>query len=268
MAKRLQAKKGIRQKKPNHEIRDRVISVLRHSMLHKSMIVLMVAVGGALVWQHFSKVEVLVIESVQIEGEFNYLSAQDLKERALPHVQGGFFSVDLQSIREVLIDLPWVENISIRRQWPDKLSVRVIEKQPVAFWGEDGLLSSRAILFKPEKININLKLPHITGPDGQHEFMLKELGRMQAWLTGTELMITKIKQDARRSWTLYLSSVKQKASEAPKLELRLGRENQHERLHRFTEIYKQRLKKQKQKIRHIDMRYTNGFAVAWQNREA
>jgi len=259
MAKKLQAKRGMKQVKKSHVIHDRVMTVLRNSIFQKSIILSLIASVIALGFQQFSEVEILPIEAVQIEGEFNYLSEQDLKKRALPYVQGGFFSVDLKAIRQVLIDLPWVEDVSIRRQWPNELRVRVIEKQPVAFWREDGLLSSRASLFKPEKIDVDLKLPQIYGPNGQHEFMLQELGRMQAWLAGTQLMIAKIKQDARRSWTLYM---------AAGLELRLGRDHQHERLHRFAEIYKQQLKKHTQKIRHIDMRYTNGFAVAWQNQEA
>ena len=140
-----------------------------------------------------------------------------------------------------------------------------MEKRPVAYWGEKSMLSSRADLFTPEKLDVNLKLPVITGPEGQHGFMLQELGRMQAWLTGTELIIGKIKQDARRSWVLYLMT---DILDSSNFELRLGRAHQHERLHRFVEIYERRLKKHKQKVRHIDMRYTNGFAVAWQNQEA
>ena len=259
MAKKSQAKRGMKQIKKRHVIHDRVIFVLRNNVFQKSIVLSLIACVIALGFQKFSEVEILPIESVQIEGEFNYLSEQDLKQKALPYVQAGFFSVDLKLIRQILIGLPWVEDVSIRRQWPNELRVRVIEKQPVAFWGEDGLLSSRASLFKPEKIDVNLKLPQIYGPNGQHEFMLQELGRMQAWLTGTQLMISKIKQDARRSWTLYMASG---------IELRLGRDHQHERLHRFAGIYKQQLKKHTHKIRHIDMRYTNGFAVAWQNQEA
>lgn len=272
MAGRLQEKQGLKKKQRSYEVNEQVMSVLKNSILHKSAAFFLMAIIITSAWQKISVVEILPIEAVQIEGEFHYLSAKDLKQQAMPHVKGGFFSVDLKSIRDVLIDLPWVENVSIRRKWPNELSIRVIEKKPIAFWGKDGLLSSRAILFKPEKINRKLNLPQIIGPDGQHEFMLKELGRMQAWLAGTELYITKVKQDERRSWTLHLIALTVEktliATKAAGLELRLGRENQHERLHRFAGIYKQRLKKQKKKIRHIDMRYTNGFAVAWQNQEA
>ena len=264
MVRKSQAKRGAKKNSQHSAMRDQVLPVLRNTMVQKTVVYSLVMTVVFFCWQAFSKIEILPIQSVSVEGEFKYLSEQDLKQLTLPYVKGGFFSVDLKTIRTMLIDLPWVEDVSIRRQWPDELSVRVIEKQAVAFWGKDGLLSSRANLFKPEKIDMKLKLPKMQGPDGQHEFMLQELGRMQAWLSGTELMITEIVQDARRSWVLSLISI----TDTSNLELRLGRSHQHERLHRFVKIYNQRLKKQKQKIQHIDMRYTNGFAVAWQNQEA
>jgi cell division protein FtsQ len=244
-----------------------VRSALGNSHLQKTTVLSLIVAAMVLCWQQLADIEVLPIEVVQIKGEFKFLSREDLKQRAMPYVQGGFFSVDLKTIRRALIDLPWVEDVSVRRQWPNELSVRVIEKQAVAFWGQDGLLSSRANLFRPKKIYRHLNLPKIYGPEGQHEFMLQELAKMQAWLAGTELVITEIKQDARRSWVLSLLLTASEVS-MPAMELRLGRDQQHERLHRFVDIYQRHLKKYKQKIRHIDMRYTNGFAVAWQNQEA
>jgi cell division protein FtsQ len=52
------------------------------------------------------------------------------------------------------------------------------------------------------------------------------------------------------------------------LELRLGRNDQHQRLHRFIDVYTDKLMGQKQNIKHIDMRYTNGLAVAWKKAKA
>ena len=184
MAKRAQAKKGIKKEKQHNQMYARFMTVIRHTGFRKSILLAVIVSSLTLGWQYFSKVEIWSIESVQIEGEFNYLSRDELKKRALPYVQGGFFSVDLKAIRQTLMDLPWVEDASVRRQWPSSLRVRVIEKQAVAFWGKDGLLSSRANLFKPEKIDKSLKLPEVYGPEGQHEYMLQELGRMQAWLMG------------------------------------------------------------------------------------
>ncbi|MCW9012697.1 MAG: cell division protein FtsQ/DivIB [Gammaproteobacteria bacterium] len=254
--KRGQAVRGVRKQQEAVLWKERVIPVLASKWVAKSVFVLMLIVFTGWGYQQMSSFNMLPIESVQIEGEFNYLSQTDLQQRALPHVRGGFFSVDLLQVRKALIKLPWVEDVSIRRHWPNALRIRVIEKQPVAYWGENELLSSRAQLFKPGKVNKTMGLPKILGPEGQHKQMLKELGQMQAWLMDTGLIIQQVKQDARRSWTLYMSSG---------LELRLGREKTHERLHRFVDVFTQTLRQKKDQIRHLDMRYTNGFAIAWQH---
>ncbi len=197
--------------------------------------------------------EIWPVESVKIEGEFNYLDKQKLREKALPSVNAGLLNVDLQQVRNSLIDLPWVEDVSVRRQWPDQILIRVIEKQPVVYWGENDLLSAKGKLFTPHK-KLGITLPILFGPEGQHQLMLQELARMQAWLMDIGLYINRMSLDARRSWTLKMTDG---------MELRLGRQQMHERLDRFVSIYKDRLASDQRKIKHVDMRYTNGFAVAW-----
>jgi len=215
------------------------------------------------IYSHINLDTVLPIQSLKIEGEFEFLNKQQLQNKAEPVVNGGFLNVNLSAIRNTLVDLPWVESVSVRRQWPDTLLVRVIEQKPVVLWGEDGVISAKGKLFSPQ-VKPNLNLPHLFGPQGQHQIMLKELARMQAWLLDTGLLIKNIELNARRSWILTMTSG---------MELRLGREQMHERLNRFVSVYKETLEAEMLKrtkfknagheIKYIDMRYTNGFSVAW-----
>ena len=214
----------------------------------------MLIAGWQLVQSSLSELDVLAIEDVNIEGELAFLSSEQMIQEVMPLVDGGFFNVDLTGIRSHLIALPWVEDVSIRRQWPNGLLLRVIEKQPAAYWGGDQLVSSRAVLFKPENLDRSMAIPKLIGPEGQHSAMLKELGRLQAWLADTGLRIEILHQDARRSWSITMESG---------FELRLGRRMRNERIQRFADAYEKRLMKQAQQVRHVDMRYTNGFAVAW-----
>ncbi len=259
MVRRGQAKKGqavkVQQVKKKTSSKGRQVFVGLLQMLWQPRILMLLVLSGAVIAaiRSIEPEQLWPVQSVIIEGEFNYLDKEKLRQQALPKVNGGLFTVDLVDVRNALIDMPWVEDVSVRRQWPDKLSIRVIEKQPVVYWGESDVLSARGQLFTPEK-KLQVELPRLNGPHGQHKSMLKEMARMQAWLVDSGLYIQKMTLDARRSWTLELSG---------NLQLRLGRKQMHERLNRFVSIYKKHLKTEKREIRHIDMRYTNGFAVAW-----
>ncbi len=240
-------------KKPSSKSRIMLGEVVRKLWQPRIYMLLALSVAVVIAVRSIEPEQIWPVKSVIIEGEFLYLDKEKLRLRAMPNVNGGLFTVDLVEVRNALIDMPWVEDVSVRRQWPDKLSIRVIEKQPVVYWGESDVLSARGKLFTPEK-KLQIELPRLNGPQGQHQTMLKEMARMQAWLLDSGLYIQEMTLDARRSWTLELSG---------NLQLRLGRKQMHERLNRFVSIYKKHLKIEKREIRHIDMRYTNGFAVAW-----
>jgi len=256
MAKRRQAVNARLSKEHRSVWLDKILSVIKIRQLFYITVSMLFVTGVSLAYIEFQKIDILPIEKVEIEGEFKYLMPEDLKRRAMPEVRGGFFSVQLETIRDSLLQLPWVEDVSIYRQWPQTLRIRVMEKLPVAYWGDSGYVSSKGELFEPELINKDLSLPLLMGMEGQHVAMLKELGRMQLLIAELNMNVLEIKQDARRSWVLALSSG---------FELRLGRNNMHKRLQRFVDVYNQYLKKQESKIKHIDMRYTNGFAVAFKD---
>lgn len=255
MVKRRQAVSGVKQQriKKFDGLVTKILSSLK--VLYRPRLI----VSGALLlviflaYQQLTLQTVLPISSVKIEGEFKYLNKEKLQHEAMPVVNGGFFSVNLAAVRDALIQLPWVEDVSVRRQWPDQLLVRVMEKQPVVYWGDTAVLSAKGELFVPDS-KLQDNLPRLTGPDGLHRNMFQELARMQAWLLETGLYIQEMHLDARRSWTLTMKNG---------LELRLGRKNMHERLQRFASVYSNQFQTETRKIQHIDMRYTNGFAVAW-----
>jgi cell division protein FtsQ len=255
MNKKRQAVRGIHKEK--NENTGKVVAVLstlagiiwRPKLLLLSIFV----VSGSILVTQINMQKVLPISSVKIEGEFKYLDKEQLRKQAMPVVDGGFFSVDLSAVRNVFISLPWVEDVSVRRQWPDQLLVRVIEKKPVVYWGDNAVLSAKGVLFIPGK-KLSENLPYLKGPEGLHKTMFQELARMQAWLLETGLHIQRMSLDERRSWTLKMTDG---------IELRLGREKMHQRLQRFASVYKNNFQSEIRKIKHIDMRYTNGFAVAW-----
>ena len=72
-------------------------------------------------------------------------------EQVLPAaLKGNFFSLNLDMVRGALEKLPWVRKVHVRRQWPDRLEVRIEEHKPVARWGE-AIESNEQF---PERVNV------------------------------------------------------------------------------------------------------------------
>jgi cell division protein FtsQ len=75
----------------------------------------------------------LKVGAIRISGqletrESDVLAALDLeRNRAL-------LGLDLQKARERLVKLPWVEQVSIRKFFPETLEISLTEKQPFAVW--------------------------------------------------------------------------------------------------------------------------------------
>ena len=92
------------------------VSIWESPWTRRSLMAVPVAVVLGWAWSAFDADNFLPIHSVQIEGEFRYLKKEDLKNVAMPHVTGGFFSLNLQNVREAVLVLPWVvmERVQVR----------------------------------------------------------------------------------------------------------------------------------------------------------
>ena len=60
------------------------------------------------------------IQWVRIYGA-NQSDHLDIQETLQPILSRGFFSVNVDYIRERLLQMPWVSEIYVRRHWPDQI---------------------------------------------------------------------------------------------------------------------------------------------------
>ncbi len=197
----------------------------------------------------------LPLRKVQIEGQFRYLSHEQLQAAVTPHVRGGFFNLDVAAVQDAASALSWVDQVSVRRVWPDTVRIRVQEQQPLARWGRQGLLNQRGEVFDAAGHAVTQTLPYLSGPEGRQRQLLRHYQALQETLTPLGLTISQLRQDERRSLELKLSNG---------VELRLGRDAARARLQRFVRVYPGLMASKGEGLLGVDLRYSNGFAVRWQ----
>lgn len=204
-----------------------------------------------------TKLDLFPIKAVHIEGEFRYLDEDAVRQKLVGLVEDGFFSVDIQKLREVLLTMEWVDDAFVRRDWPESLLIRVVEKQPVAKWKDVGLLSAKGELFLASESKTIDGLVVLDGPKDRYTYVLKNYNQMQSILRQVDLRINRFAQDDRRSWSLQIENG---------ITIKLGREDTPARLTRFVKVYEKVIAPRMTDISHVDMRYTNGFVIGWKQR--
>lgn len=220
------------------------------------LLILLIAVLAVWAVMTLMRPDFLPIRNVRVEGEFHQLSPDRLEAIVTDTVRGGFFNVNVDVIQKVLLKDPWVYQVTVRRNWPDSLTVQVVEQTAVAQWGNLGLINPDGNLFKPEPYTYPQGLPILKGPEHTHSLMFAQLQKIRDVLKYTNFKITELTLNARRSWTVQLSG-------GPLLVL--GRKRILKRLQRIANFITSGAAVNLQDMKRIDLRYTNGFAVSWKN---
>lgn len=196
----------------------------------------------------------LPIRHVDVKGDFRHLSTTGLQQRTGDVVRGGFFNVNVETIQKVLLEEPWIRDVSVKRVWPDRITVSIGEQVAVALWNDDSLLNGNGRIFSPEINTFPEEIPRFRGPEGSHSQMLSVYQNLSSALP-ERFGIAEITLSDRRSWHIGFTN-------GP--HVYLGRTNIEARLQRFVEYIPGKLGDLFNRIRSIDMRYTNGFAVRWE----
>jgi cell division protein FtsQ len=223
--------------------------------LRKAVSVLMVvAFGTAAVWV-MAYVLDRPIRAVNLSGDFERVSPLKV-EAALGDLNGvGFLSADLDSLRERVAELSWVDEVRVQRRWPGELLIVINEQVPAARWGDSGLLNVRGELFLADTRHKYVELPALSGPDGSEALVARRYLDMRGPLAEAGQLLMGVSLDERGAWLLTLGNG---------MEVRLGRQQTDVRFDRFTRIVLPILAAADGGAGYVDMRYTRGFAIAWE----
>lgn len=192
---------------------------------------------------------------VEVKGDFRYLQKARLQAAVAPYATGGFFTVDVVAIRTAAEALPWVYKASVQRVWPETVRVQIEEQQPVAHWHGEGFLNRHGEAFFPAGEQVAIELPWLDGPDGQEQKVLERYRRVRAALAPLGLQVQQLQVDGRRAWEVQL---------AGEVVLKLGRTQPWQRLQRFVHAWPVVFASRQAQLRTVDLRYSNGFSVVWQ----
>lgn len=200
----------------------------------------------------------LPVENIDVANTLQRVTKQEVMAAAAPALEKSFLSADLADIRSRVAAIGWVDTVTLQRVWPDTLRITTTEHLAAARWGASGLLNTRGELFAEDERSEYLELPRLDGPEGSHRRVAAAYLAVRDRLAKANLSLEVIRMDATGSFSIELTGG---------VTVRIGRDEFDERVDRLFRVAVPSLETDFNRIAYIDLRYPQGFAVGWRERE-
>ena len=207
----------------------------------------MVAVLAYGAWYGYGHATSRPIQRVVFVGDAGRIARADLEAFAQSVRGAASNGPSLAEVREAARRIPWVRDASVRRRFPDAIEVSFETHEPLARWGDGGLVSTRGEVFVADHAAF---LPVFKGPAGAAQRMAQTYPAIVKALAPLASAVVEVRVSARGGWQVLLESG---------LALELGREDIVPRMERFASAWPSLAAQGS--MRHADLRYANGFAM-------
>lgn len=214
-------------------------------------VIISLVIAGVYVNSWLHDEQQLPVQKIEFIGEHSHVDLERLEGLVRQSQPGSFFALDVNQVFALLEAQPWVYRASVRKQWPNRLTIYIVEQVAVAHWNDDLLLNQFGETFAGEVVES--QLPHLYGPGGSEKTALQGYNAMQTILSGAALPVKELFLSERFAWQLTLEN---------DIALNLGRQEFIDRLQRFVDVYPL-LKQQTRAVDYVDLRYDTGLAVGW-----
>ncbi|MBS0055048.1 cell division protein FtsQ [Yersinia sp. Marseille-Q3913] len=212
--------------------------------------------GGWVVVGWMKDASRLPLSKLVVTGERHYTTNDDIRQAILAlGAPGTFMTQDVNIIQQQIERLPWIQQASVRKQWPDELKIHLVEYVPFARWNDLHMVDEQGRSFSVPSERIgNQKLPLLYGPEGSEQDVLEGYRVMSKVLAASKYQLKMAAMSARHSWQLALDN---------DVRLELGRDDRMGRLQRFIELYPLLQQQPDKRVSYVDLRYETGAAIGW-----
>ncbi len=199
---------------------------------------------------------------LKLSGQFNYIATKDIESRLANLLKNNLWSINVNTVKELMYNNPWVNFVFVKKQWPDILQVEILQHNPIAGWNDKFFLTlTGKVLYSTNENNDivkNLNLPKFYGPSGQENLLIDAYLILLEKLVPIGLNVSKIELTKEQGIEVTLNN---------NIILKLGTFDLPDRIARFVMAYKKKLHLSISDISYIDLRYTNGVAVSLVSRD-
>ena len=213
----------------------------------KFLFILLILISIPVLFFYSKNIFIYPIDEIDViaqESNYDYNKINSV----ITSLQGeNLLSVDINELRKSIISDVWVKDVEITKSFPSKLLITIIQRKPLAIYNSNILTHDGTVI---EDNLLNIELPIITDNTNDSYLSRTIFDSCNSYLDKINLKLTKIE--------IHNSLIKMHTDS---LLIVSDRENLNRNLNRLIISFDKLKLVFKQKIKSIDMRYSNGFAI-------
>ncbi len=167
-----------------------------------------------------------------------------------------FFTTDLQVLRDIVIGLAWVDQVSVTRDWQQGIVITALPKQAVANFGTERLVDAKGTVFIPvESQDLRKKeFANLQGEITQAPVIMQQMQQINDWYAPLDIQVEDIILTGRMTWLIRFDNG---------LRVIVDNENTAQKLLNLSQLLANQLRSRSDNIQSVDLRYKNGFTISW-----
>lgn len=224
----------------------------------------LVALTLVLVWLMARQIPTVMasypIYEVGVKGVSDERRQYQVRAELIDVLRGeNYFSVPLNQVYDTVAALTWVDDVSVRREWPGKVLLTVTERRPMAVWNNQSLVANDGEPFEALDKYDASSLPRLNGPDNRLQDVMSLYHSMGRVLSSAGISIEQMDVNARLTARLELSNG---------VELVVDRDQYINKLSRFVTLLEHLSSREGRYVQRVDLRYSDGMAVVWREQNS
>lgn len=193
-------------------------------------------------------------------SNLNAFERESLTGAVLPLGDFPFFGGNLRQIHDELMALSWVEYATVKRDWYRGIVVEVVPRKPIANFGSQDLLDANGVVFKPANKSelMNADLVTLYGSVTDVNTIMHKMRYVNERFTPLGLTVNDLILTPRNTWVIRFHNG---------LRVVVDNENTEQKLYHLSVVLKERFVDRIDEMQSVDLRYKNGFSIAWRNKK-
>ncbi len=192
------------------------------------------------------------ITELKIDGPFKHVSQSQIRSELEGVFPAGYVTLNIEEVVERLLAMPMVSQVEAEKIWPNTLKLTMHEEKPVAIWNQKNMLSQIGEIL-PLAL-AQLQLPQLKGRLGESRIVMQHYQLFNHWGKRHQLTLQALNNTASGWQLIYKNDFQIWLDSSQAMQ---GLQQLEDVLYQFDI----------ERIHRIDLRYEQGFSVAWKEKE-